>query len=586
MRSFENEATIRCFLPNSCGVIIVFLYAIFSANLPVDIFLNALKFFIFFLLFLQFICAIITNHLCYHKVSVKIKSFYSSKSTITERTHLFDEIIQYPLYTGLMTFFYFFFGGTIIIYYLYSYQNQPLEITGLFTIEALYGTYFASLFGYSFCSKIVRKISIDIINAGIERNYVLKKKIFGISFNMKILLFIIIPCIFTSLINCSVLVANNYPFNNFTLLGNGDIEIKRMFNTIILNIFTIIISISIFYKDITSKNEKMSEVLSNITSSGFSKIVPIETDISDEFSFNHYLINQIISMLRCILFQTEQFGKTVAESSSKLMRIANETDNTFIEQSNEIKEIVSTMEKITNHSHNIEYKIRETTQIAKINMENVNEGSNLLNKTITSISSIVNANELTIQGIKKLDLIINSIWEISNIIDSISDQTKIIAFNAELESSTKNNENFTNIANEIRKLANSTIDNTKEIKSKINAIQLSSEKLTKASKENSDLIKKETEYSKKIESNFLSINNSAKYNYNFSNEIKYLIEQQTKAFDEIIKNLHEIDSTVQNFTKSTRALIETSRNLQENVNLIESANISYQKTENNKELEE
>ena len=576
MKSFEYEATVKSLLPDIFGASVFFLYAIFSTRIPFDTFYSSLKFFISVVIFMQFGCAIITDHLCYHKISTRVKSFYTSRTTISERTHLFDELIQYPFYTALMTFFYFFIGSAAIAYYFYSYLELPLNITGLFVIEELFGSYFASIIGFTFCSKIVSKIGIDIINAGIEKEYVMHKKFFSLRFKTKLWIYVAIPAILTCFINCAVLISGYYSIEGTILPENGSIQTLRMLSTNILNIILLFISIIFFYNDISNKNTRMTEVLNGITSTDFSKISPIDTDLSDEFSFNHYLANQIISMFRGILFQTEQFGKTISESSSELMRIANETESTSVEQSTGIKEIVATMENATNLSHNIENRIIEVTEIAKKTVEKVNRGSELLEKSLASITAIADSNEVTIQGIRNLNEKINSIWEIANIIDSISDQTKIIAFNAELEATTNTGESksFKNVANEIRRLANSTMDSTREIKSKIGAVQKSSDQLIKASQKSTELIKKESSLSIKLEDKFTNINNSARYNSTSSNEIKYLVEQQTKAFDQIVNTLQQISTSIQGFSKSTRSLIETSRNLQENVNLIESAKVS------------
>ena len=576
MKSFEYEATVKSFLPDIFGASVFFLYAIFSTRIPFDTFYSSLKFFISVVIFMQFGCAIITDHLCYHKISTRVKSFYTSKTTISERTHLFDELIQYPFYTALMTFFYFFIGSAAIAYYFYSYLELPLNITGLFVIEELFGSYFASIIGFTFCSKIVSKIGIDIINAGIEKEYVMHKKFFSLRFKTKLWIYVAIPAILTCFINCAVLISGYYSIEGTILPEDGSIQTLRMLSTNILNIILLFISVIFFYNDISNKNTRMTEVLNGITSTDFSKISPIDTDLSDEFSFNHYLANQIISMFRGILFQTEQFGKTISESSSELMRIANETESTSVEQSTGIKEIVATMENATNLSHNIENRIIEVTEIAKKTVEKVNRGSELLEKSLASITAIADSNEVTIQGIRNLNEKINSIWEIANIIDSISDQTKIIAFNAELEATTNTGESksFKNVANEIRRLANSTMDSTREIKSKIGAVQKSSDQLIKASQKSTELIKKESSLSIKLEDKFTNINNSARYNSTSSNEIKYLVEQQTKAFDQIVNTLQQISTSIQGFSKSTRSLIETSRNLQENVNLIESAKVS------------
>ena len=576
MKSFEYEATVKSFLPDIFGASVFFLYAIFSTRIPFDTFYSSLKFFISVVIFMQFGCAIITDHLCYHKISTRVKSFYTSKTTISERTHLFDELIQYPFYTALMTFFYFFIGSAAIAYYFYSYLELPLNITGLFVIEELFGSYLASIIGFTFCSKIVSKIGIDIINAGIEKEYVMHKKFFSLRFKTKLWIYVAIPAILTCFINCAVLISGYYSIEGTILPENGSIQTLRMLSTNILNIILLFISIIFFYNDISNKNTRMTEVLNGITSTDFSKISPIDTDLSDEFSFNHYLANQIISMFRGILFQTEQFGKTISESSSELMRIANETESTSVEQSTGIKEIVATMENATNLSHNIENRIIEVTEIAKKTVEKVNRGSELLEESLASITAIADSNEVTIQGIRNLNEKINSIWEIANIIDSISDQTKIIAFNAELEATTNTGESksFKNVANEIRRLANSTMDSTREIKSKIGAVQKSSDQLIKVSQKSTELIKKESSLSIKLEDKFTNINNSARYNSTSSNEIKYLVEQQTKAFDQIVNTLQQISTSIQGFSKSTRSLIETSRNLQENVNLIESAKVS------------
>lgn len=559
MKSFEHQAIVKSFLPDVFGAIVVFLYAIFSTRIPMGVFVKSIKVFIFLLLFFQFVLALITDHFCYNSVSTKIKSFYSSRTTETERTHLFDDIIQYPFYTALMTFFYFFAGTAILAYYFFTVPKLPLNITGLFFIEALFGTYFASLFGFTFCSKIVSKISIDIISAGIEKDYVMKKKFFGIKLNMKVFLFVALPCIFTCVINCAVVIAGYYPFNRTTLAGNGDIQNIRMLNTIVINTVVMFISIFFLYSDINKKNTRMTEVLNDITSTDFTKITPIETDISDELSFNHYLANHIISMFRGILFQTEEFGKTIGSSASELMRIANETESTSVEQSTGIKEIVSTMENATNLSHNIENRIIEVTEIAKKTVEKVNSGSELLDKSLFSIDAIDKANEVIIEGIKNLNNIINSIWEIANIIDSISDQTKIIAFNAELEavSNGKNGRNFHIVATEIRRLANNTMDSIQTIQNYTESIQDASRDLITSSEQSTETIHEEAGISKQLETQFGAIMESSNETNEKATEISGIIEQQTASFNQIVVTLRQISSGIESFAQSTKTITNT-----------------------------
>ena len=576
MRNFEREAIIQSFIPDCLAAVLLFIYLFISARVDFDYVRSIAKVFFPILFVLQFIFAIFTDHLCYKRISAQLKTFYSSKTSSYERTRLFEDLMQYPMYTALMTFVYFLIGIVLLSVYI-KLTGQPYpSFVVLFFAEGCFGVYVASIIGYNVCKKIVSSISFDIIREGIDRNYVMGKKFFGMKIRSKLFFYVVLPVLFMCVINSVIVVAGIFLDGGAVDEVAKQLQLERMAFTCTLNTVVLLFTILIFLSDLNFKSKKMYTALMEMTETDFTKIHPIDTDISDEFSYSHYLVNQLVSMFRGILFQTAEYGKTISRSASNLMRIFNETESTSSEQSNGIKEIVSMMGKITNLSHNIENRIAEVTEIARKTSEKVNSGYELLDRSLASITTISGANEVTLGGIKNLNEKVTSIWKIANIIDGISDQTKMIAFNAELEAVSNGNENkgFANVSTEIRRLANSTMDSTKEIKERINSIQESSLALIKTSEESADLVKQETELAVALEDKFVNIANSAKSNSVSANEIKYLIEQQSKSFDQIANTLQQISGSTQNISLSTRTLIETSQNLQENVGLIEAANIS------------
>ena len=577
MRNFEREAIIQSFIPDCLAAVLIFIYLFISARVDFNYIRSIAKVFFPILFVLQFVFAIFTDHLCYRRISSQLKTFYSSKTTSYERTRLFEDLMQYPMYTALMTFVYFFLGIILLSAYI-KVTGQPYpNFVVLFFAEGCFGVYVASIIGYNVCKKIVSSISFDIIREGIDKDYVMEKKFFGMKIRSKLFFYVVLPVLFICVINSVVVLAGIF-LDKETAADEitRQLQIERMAFTCTLNTVVLLFTIVVFLSDLNSKSKKMYTALMEMTETDFTKIHPIDTDISDEFSYSHYLVNQLVSMFRGILFQTAEYGKIISHSAADLMRIFNETESTSSEQSNGIKEIVSMMGKITNLSHNIENRIAEVTEIARKTSEKVNSGYELLDRSLASITTISGANDVTLGGIRNLNEKVTSIWKIANIIDGISDQTKMIAFNAELEAVSNGNENkgFANVSTEIRRLANSTMDSTKEIKERINSIQESSLALIKTSEESADLVKHETELAVALEDKFVNIANSAKSNSVSANEIKYLIEQQTKSFDQIANTLQQISESTQNISLSTRTLIETSRNLQENVGLIEAANIS------------
>ncbi|MCR5766123.1 MAG: chemotaxis protein, partial [Treponema sp.] len=158
---------------------------------------------------------------------------------------------------------------------------------------------------------------------------------------------------------------------------------------------------------------------------------------------------------------------------------------------------------------------------------------------------------------------IENIWDIVSIINSVADQAKIIAFNAELEASSAGEagQNFHIVATEIRRLADGIIDGTKEIKEKISEIQQSSDHLILMSESGTEKVKEGCEKAKELEEKFSSIKMSAEVTADSSNEISSIISQQTVASEQILLALKQIAFGVENFSQATDRISESAENV-------------------------
>ena len=116
------------------------------------------------------------------------------------------------------------------------------------------------------------------------------------------------------------------------------------------------------------------------------------------------------------------------------------------------------------------------------------------------MTEITDANVSTISGIRELGEKISGIWEIVKIINDIADQTRIIAFNAELEASSAGDsgKNFHIVANEVRRLAAGITKSVDQIKERITEIQHSSDNLIITSESGTEKIREGLELSEKL----------------------------------------------------------------------------------------
>ena len=150
-------------------------------------------------------------------------------------------------------------------------------------------------------------------------------------------------------------------------------------------------------------------------------------------------------------------------------------------------------------------------------------------------------NTLTTEGIKALNKKIDGIWDIVGIINSVADQTKIIAFNAELEASSSGEagKNFHIVATEIRRLSDTIIDSIKEIKSNIDEIQLASDRLILDSEKGTKQIDISCENAKSLERGFGSI---------------MATSSPSSSEDQIFTSIQQIAQGIEEFSKNTAGI--------------------------------
>ncbi len=256
-------------------------------------------------------------------------------------------------------------------------------------------------------------------------------------------------------------------------------------------------------------------------------------------------------------------GKQIFDETQNLVVSAKENAATAQDQSAAVKEIVATMEDNTSLSENISQKIIDVAEVAKNTSEDVVRGVTYLEQNVRQLTEIADANQKTIEGIKSLGDKIENIWDIVSLINSVADQAKIIAFNAELEASSAGEagKNFHIVATEIRRLADGIIDGTKEIKSKITEIQQSSDMLILASENGTEKIQSGVENAKSLEDRFTSIKNASEVTAGSAGEITTIIQQQAMASEQILITLRQIAAGVENFSSATENISQVSQNL-------------------------
>ena len=280
------------------------------------------------------------------------------------------------------------------------------------------------------------------------------------------------------------------------------------------------------------------------------------TDYSSEMSYFTYLFNKTIILFKHVFSNIAQVNADINESSADLATISTETASTSTEQYSTSNEILATMKGLNNSLTEIEAKANEVLKVAETTVDQVNGNFETLRLNSEMMKDIKESNTATIQGIQSLSNKISNIQDIVNLISTVTAQTKIIAFNAELEANGINAENgdFQNVAVDIRSLADSTIQLTNEIQESIHEIHISNENLIKTGKAFIQRINEGSAISEELEQNFYNIQKSAAATANEAQDIQQSVPEQILSFKQIEGALQDINTRLNDLNDSTHKI--------------------------------
>ena len=507
--SLERRILRASHIPDvSCGIILL-LYTVFILNLKVTTHYPLIIVVILGVLFAQFCVSPITNHILFKKISLQIEHWENEDTSQEERTKLFLALHKCPLKKAIEAFAYFTvcaIGLAAAYHFIYKVN---VSINGVSLLSCVLGAYVAGLLALANTRAICNEYECRLVNQGIDSRILNKKTFFGVSYQKTFSLYCTVPVIWGFVI--AVLLFYVYYYNNVPSavgfaradiqgMGLRKMQLPRIAIVLVINAIVGVASVYSFLNSILISSDKLQTSMLHIIKNDIFTVDLVPTDFESEVSYNLYLINQIVLLFRSILDDIRQIGQTMVTPMNELAEISQATASTSLEQSTGVKEILATMEDADRQTRTIVDKIADVTTVAEGTENNVNAGFETLQSNLDKMTEITDANVSTISGIRELGEKISGIWEIVKIINDIADQTRIIAFNAELEASSAGDsgKNFHIVANEVRRLAAGITKSVDQIKERITEIQHSSDNLIITSESGTEKIREGLELSEKL----------------------------------------------------------------------------------------
>ncbi|SIO35363.1 methyl-accepting chemotaxis protein [Halodesulfovibrio marinisediminis] len=237
----------------------------------------------------------------------------------------------------------------------------------------------------------------------------------------------------------------------------------------------------------------------------------------------------------------------VTSSANELQQIVDDTSEQLSTQNSRLTETAVSMEQMHATVFDVSQNASSTSQHTQAAKEMATHGAAAVHKVTDGVSTVqINFNMMQ-QGLDELNTHANGIGEIMGVITDIADQTNLLALNAAIEAARAGEagRGFAVVADEVRKLAEKTMQATHEVGNAVTAIQSGTHNTVEGMHSTTTAVSEVTSLAKEAGDNLAEIVSVVQTSSEQVASIAAAAEEQSTASEEINKAVSDVSRVSQ-----------------------------------------
>ena len=274
--------------------------------------------------------------------------------------------------------------------------------------------------------------------------------------------------------------------------------------------------------------------------------VAVDIEGEDEIGTLAASFRQMSENLNDLVLKAKTATNGITTTSEQIGQTMRDHGSTTAQQSAAVSETTVTLEELAASSGQIAENALQVVKMATKTLEAAQRGVTLSRDTLEKMDEMQEADKDDIERIHALSAKLQRIDEIMELINTIADQTRLIAFNASIEAAGAGEagKRFGVVSAQIRKLAANTRDRANEIRAYVSEIRNAAADLVLSRERTSAKVKAGLELTENVSVRLEEIHDDSETVLKSSKQISLATQQQRTATEQTLSAVREINDGV------------------------------------------